>query len=241
MSISNVGDGLKAEDAGWKFRDAVVKEFDTHVRRSVPYYESAQDLIMRISDFFISDSSLIYDIGTSTGEMALKLAERHKNRPDMRVIGIDIEQDMVARAESKRQDRNLDNVLFAVEDVVQSELQPCDLVVAFYTMQFIRPNARQTVFDKIYSNLNWGGAFLLFEKVRGEDARFQDILTSVYTDFKIDQGYSPAEIIGKSKSLKGVLEPFSSQGNLGLLGRAGFSDVMPVFRYACFEGVLAIK
>ena len=77
--------------------------------------------------------------------------------------------------------------------------------------------------------------------MRGADARFQDILTSLYTDYKIEQGYSPDEIIYKSKSLKGRLEPFSTQGNLDMFARAGFKDVTTVFKYLCFEGFLAIK
>jgi tRNA (cmo5U34)-methyltransferase len=81
----------------------------------------------------------------------------------------------------------------------------------------------------------------LFEKVRGADARFQDMMTAIYTDFKLDQGYNPDEIISKSRSLKGVLEPFSTQGNLDLLKRAGFVDVMTIMKWVCFEGFLAIK
>ena len=51
----------------------------------------------------------------------------------------------------------------------------------------------------------------------------------------------PTEIINKSRSLKGVLEPFSTEGNLGLLRRAGFQDIMTVFKYVPFEGFLVIK
>jgi len=82
---------------------------------------------------------------------------------------------------------------------------------------------------------------VIFEKVRGPDARFQDIATAIYTDFKLDRGYTGNEIIAKSRSLKGVLEPFSTAGNLGLLQRAGFVDIMTVMKYVCFEGFLAIK
>ena len=81
----------------------------------------------------------------------------------------------------------------------------------------------------------------MVEKVRGPDARFQDILSQVYIEFKLTQGFSETQIINKSKSLKGILEPFSTKGNLDLLKRAGFKDVLTVFKYACFEGFLAIK
>jgi len=47
--------------------------------------------------------------------------------------------------------------------------------------------------------------------------------------------------VAKARSLKGVLEPFSTLGNLDLLKRAGFVDVISLFKYVCFEGFLAIK
>jgi tRNA (cmo5U34)-methyltransferase len=50
-----------------------------------------------------------------------------------------------------------------------------------------------------------------------------------------------AEIINKSRSLKGTLEPFSTNGNLDMLRRAGFVDIMTVIKYVPFEGFLAIK
>ena len=86
-----------------------------------------------------------------------------------------------------------------------------------------------------------GGAFVIFEKVRSPDARFQDIVSGIYSDYKLAQGYSPEEVIAKSRSLKGVMEPFSTQGNLDMLNRAGFVDVTTIFKWVCFEGFLCIK
>jgi tRNA (cmo5U34)-methyltransferase len=121
------------------------------------------------------------------------------------------------------------------------EIKEADLIICYYTAQFIKTSVRQNLMNSIYEKLNWGGALFLFEKVRGADARFQDILTSLYNDYKLREGYSAEEIIGKSRSLKGVLEPFSTQGNLDMLKRAGFIDINTVQKYLCFEGFLAIK
>jgi tRNA (cmo5U34)-methyltransferase len=111
----------------------------------------------------------------------------------------------------------------------------------YYALQFVPPKFRQSMLDEIYQALNWGGALLQFEKVRGPDARFQDIMTQMYTEYKITQGYSSEDILAKSRSLKRILEPFSTEGNLDLLSRAGFNDIMTVQKYVCFEGFLAIK
>jgi len=53
--------------------------------------------------------------------------------------------------------------------------------------------------------------------------------------------YSPEEIFAKSVSLKGVMEPFSTQGNIDLLKRAGFVGITSVIKNVCFEGFLTIK
>ena len=147
---------------------------------------------------------------------------------------------LLARA-PRRAEQVLDDAFLVAEDARVFPYEQADLIVAYYTMQFVPPRDRQALFDRLYQSLHWGGAFILFEKVRGPDARFQDILTSLYADFKARNGITADEILAKNRSLKGVLEPFSTEGNLGLLQRAGFTDVMSVFRYLCFEGFLAIK
>jgi len=81
----------------------------------------------------------------------------------------------------------------------------------------------------------------MVEKVRGPDARFQDIFNQIYVEYKLSKGYSPNQIVNKSNSLKGILEPFSSKANIDMLKRSGFKDINTVFKYSCFEGYLAIK
>lgn len=239
--MKTVGDGLKAENANWHFGGQVAQQFDSHVSRSVPLYHEGHQLICSLSDFFINNESRCYEIGSSTGALTLKLAKHNQAKTGATFIGMDVEPDMVAQANKNKQAASLKNVEFVHEDAMTFAFDRPDLIVAYYTVQFIRPSLRQQLIDKIYQSLNWGGAFILFEKVRGNDARFQDIVTSLYNDFKLSQGYSPEEIFTKTRSLKGVLEPFSSQGNLDLLKRAGFVDVLSIMKYVCFEGFLAIK
>jgi tRNA (cmo5U34)-methyltransferase len=239
--MTKVGDGLPADRANWKFNGEVVDLFDDHISRSVPLYEEGHDLICDMSDFFIKPDSLCYEVGCSTGTLTLKLAIHNQKKPEARFIGIDIEKDMIKKASGKATKIKGLNVSFIADDVIELEMDNADLIVCYYTIQFINTSVRQKLIDKLYSKLNWGGALLLFEKVHGADARFQDILSALYSDYKIRQGYSADEIIAKSRSLKGVLEPFSTQGNLDMLKRAGFVDINTVQKYLCFVGFLAIK
>lgn len=236
--MSGVGDNIEAPNAGWSFGGEVPRSFDSHVRRSVPLYAEGHDLICRLSDYFLAENSIVYDLGTATGELLRKLAERH-SRPGIRFIGIDRVPEMIAEARNKcAADTRIE---LECSEMTELELEKCDLIISYYTMQFVRPAFRQSVFDRLYERLNWGGALILFEKVRGPDARFQDILTGIYTDYKLEQGYSSDEVIAKARSLKGVLEPFSTQGNYDLLSRAGFKDYLTIMKYVCFEGMVAIK
>ena len=237
--MTNVGDNIVAGNSSWTFGNGVSESFDEHVRKSVPFYNAGHDLICKVSDYFVGEDSVVYELGSSTGELTYKLAKRNEHKKNARFVGIDIELEMTEKARLKV--GSLANVDFIADDILTHDYQKTDFLVSYYTIQFTRPAMRQLLFDRIYERLNWGGAFVLFEKVRAPDARFQDIATGLYTDFKLEQGFNESEIVGKSRSLKGVLEPFSSQGNIDLLKRAGFQDYMTIMKYVCFEGFLAIK
>lgn len=234
----NNGDNISRNNANWSFSKETALNFDSHASKSIPFYEEGHNLISNCSDFFLSNSSICYDIGCSTGSLITKLSQ-HNSEKQIEFFGIEVEPDMANIANSRT--KEFSNITILCEDIMDVELRKCDMIISYYTMQFIKPKIRQIVFDKIYESLNWGGAFLLFEKVRGADARFQDIMSALYVDYKLSKGYTEEQIINKARSLKGVLEPFSSQGNIDLLQRAGFADILPILKYVCFEGLLAIK
>lgn len=240
--MNDVGDKLKAGPGNWKFSGEIVNRFDDHVSKSVPLYYEGHNLICDLAEFFVNDDSLVYEIGCSTGTLSLKMGESLSHKSGVRIIGYDIEKDMVDFAKKKsKQIVSKCNIEFICEDILTADLEAADMIVCYYTVQFIRPSMRQEVINKLYKSLNWGGALILYEKTRGADARFQDILSSLYMDYKLRKGYSPESIVSKSRSLKGVLEPFSTQGNIDMLKRAGFVDINIVQKYISFEGFLAIK
>jgi tRNA (cmo5U34)-methyltransferase len=232
------GDGIHAARAGWSFGGETPQYFDRHIGRSVPNYEAGHRLIEQVSDFFVRRDSVAYEIGTSTGTLLRQLAKRHP--PGTRWIGIDVERAMIEHARGVHSQTSA-NVEYLLADACEVDYEASDFIVSYYTVQFVPPRRRQNLIDLVYKSLNWGGAFVLFEKVRAPDARFQDMMSALYTDYKLENGYSPQEVLGKASSLKGVLEPFSTRGNLDMLQRAGFVDVMTIYKHVCFEGFLAIK
>ena len=232
-----VGNDLRAPNAGWSF-EKVAENFDAHVESSIPLYHEGHELVCQLSDFFVHDDAVVTELGTSTGVLARKLLAHNHRREGLRYVGVDSEPSMLEKARKQCQDERVE---FVHADVADYAIEPSSMVIAYYTLQFVPPRVRQDVFTRIYESLDWGGALVLFEKVRGPDARFQDIAGQIYQEYKLARHFSEAEILNKQRSLKGVLEPFSTQGNLDLMKRAGFEDVTTIMKWVCFEGFLAIK
>lgn len=232
----NVGDNISSDKGRWSFSGKVSKTFDEHVDRSVPFYKEGHQLIVDMQEYFLQEESVCYEIGCSTGSLTKLLSENNTNEKT-KYFGIDNVKEMIEVAETK----NIKNAEFLVEDIATYKLNNSDLILSYYTIQFIKPQLRQDVIDKIYNSLNWGGGFFLFEKVRANDARFQDYFNSSYNEFKLRNNFTESEIFSKTRSLNGVLEPFSSQGNIDMLKRSGFKDIICIFKYLNFQGFLAIK
>ncbi|UKY54135.1 methyltransferase domain-containing protein [Streptomyces inhibens] len=233
-----VGDDLSAGLAGWTFSGGVYRTFDEHIGRSVPMYAECHDLILGLSDFFVRQDSLIYELGSATGTLASQLANRHGSKI-RRIIGIDIEQSMVA--ESERKYGGQPGLEFVEADLLAYRFDPCDFVISYYTLQFLRLEERHDVIKSVYDRMVRGGAFVLFEKVREPNGHLQDLMGQLYADYKLRNGFTPGEIMAKTRSIRSALEPSTSEDNIDALRQAGFRSVGLVHKSLCFEGYLAVK
>ena len=48
------GDNIKAKNAAWSFDGSTYKNFNNHIKKSVPLYKETHDLYLNFSDFFSS-------------------------------------------------------------------------------------------------------------------------------------------------------------------------------------------
>ncbi len=225
-------------DRKWSFgRAQVASNFDVHVANSVPLYHHSHDLICAFAEFYLSEGSLCYDLGCATGRLSARLAACH---PQVTIKAIDIEPRMLARAAATHC-RASANVELLTADITQFEYVTADLMIACYTLQFVKPRLRPALLHKIYRNLQPGGTLLLFEKVIAADAALQEMTALIHTNFKLAHGCQPEQVIAKANSLRGVQQPLTAAANRKMLRAAGFSRVFTVMKYLCFEGYLASK
>lgn len=226
---------IPLKNSGWTFSGTVAKSFDNHIKRSVPYYNEMHEVGLAVSDFFVTNNARVLDIGCSTGTFLNKVKKKLGFKK-LDLVGIDIEKKMIEFAK-----KNSNGIKFSQKDYLKTKFKKQNLITSFFTAQFISSSKRQIFFNKVYKDLLYGGGFLLFEKVRGNDARFNEIMNILYDEFKSEQGFTAKQILDKTRSLKGVMEPFSSRANYQLLKNAGFKDFMTIFKYLNFQGFLAIK
>ena len=210
-----VDKNLKSKRSNWEFDKQIVNKFESHVEKSVPFYNISHEIVLGLSDYFLKKESRFYDIGCSTGSLIHKIYNKNKDKK-IKLIGLDDSKAMIAKANKK-----IKNKLSFINTKLENyKFLKSDMITSLYTIQFIQPKFRQKLFDKIYKSLNWGGAFVLFEKIRGDDARFQDLLTFLYYDFKTSNGLKPNEILNKEISHRSVLEPYTIQANIDFMKRA---------------------
>lgn len=231
-----VGNGISAPSGVWTFGGDTPHAFDRHIRRSVPAYAECHDLILDIADQLVPAGGRCYDLGCSTGTLTASLAERLAPR-GAEIIGVDREPQMIERAGARLE--NAPSTRFLACALEELELEPADVAVCFYTMQFVSPRQRDAVLGRIRSALEPHGALIQFEKVLAPTGRGQEVAEGAYFDFKRRQGFTNDEIAGKTRSLRGVLCPLSAEENYAMLRRAGFGEVIHVFRWLVFDGVVA--
>lgn len=227
------------KESSWEFNEHVTPVFDEHVRQNVPQYDEIHSMITNMSSWFVEKNTNIYDIGTSTGEVINNL--QSKTDDSVSIIGIDTSETMVEKARIRFE--KCKNVSIVCEDILNNKfkLSNSSYTVSMLTMQFISPQDRQEVINKIYEGLNRGGAFILVEKIVGSNARFNDIWTNIYHDMKLSNGLTETEVYNKSRAIRGVLKPFTIEENIEILDNAGFKDVEVFFKWGNFAGFLAIK
>jgi tRNA (cmo5U34)-methyltransferase len=180
----------------------------------------------------------VIEVGCSTGALIQRLARRHAAEP-VEFLGVDVVPEMVDVARERC--RGECNLRIEVVDGRRVDYSDACLVVMYYTLQFIPVWQRQVLVERICREMRPGGALILFEKTRLPDGMLQDICNQIYESFKLEQGIQPEEILGKARSLRGVLEPFTSAENAALVTAAGFARPHVLYRKLAFEGLLAVK
>ena len=217
----------------WEFNEEVAQCFDEHVRQSVFMYDEFHKSIIKMSNWFIEDNTNILDVGTSTGELLMRLPYN----PTCRYIGIDTEEGMINKAQEKLEDK----YELQVGDILNYNIVNCSLITMVLVLQFIKNKDKELALQNIYNSLNEGGAFIFVDKIKTSVLDIHDMYNDLYYDFKRENGLTDTEIIDKNVSLRGVQKCLTVEENLQLMWNVGFRKTDIFLKYNNFVGIIAIK
>jgi tRNA (cmo5U34)-methyltransferase len=228
----------KSINKQFEFDEEVASVFDDMLSRSVPYYKQMQELTIDFALFHLNAHDKVYDLGCSTASTLIELS-KHCPEP-LELIGVDNSQAMLDKARHKCKAFGV-NIEFINSDIHTVCLEPAKLIIANYTLQFIRPLLREKLIKKIYDALVDDGVFIFSEKIISSNKVLNKQCIDEYYKFKKTQGYSEFEIAQKREALENVLIPYTQDENIKMIKDAGFSHCEVLFKWVNFATFIAIK
>jgi tRNA (cmo5U34)-methyltransferase len=225
----------------WAFDEEVSRIFDDMLRRSIPAYETMRRLVFEVGVRFVSERSVIVDLGCSHGEALAPFVDTFGGTA--RYVGVEVSSPMLETCRARFQSEIAAGTLQLLDLDLRDGYPDIDasLTLSVLTLQFTPLEHRTRIVQNVYDHTVDGGAFVMVEKVLGSSARMDRLVTDVHHELKRTNGYSQEEIDRKRLSLDGVLVPVAAEWNEDLLRHAGFRDVECLWRYLNFAAWLAVK
>lgn len=184
----------------WTFENKeVANNFDNHVREQLPWYDLATQSIVHIARHYIPQKGLVYDLGASIGNIGNSI----KN------ILSDRQAEFIAIEKSKEMADiyQCDYGKLIVQDIKDYSYKNFDVCIAFLSLMFVEPKYRPELMENLYSNLNIGGAIIIFDKIESVGGYIGTINYRLTLAEKVKTVKDYKQIIDKELSLEGVQRP----------------------------------
>ena len=218
--------------------------FDEHIDKSIRGYQDLLSDIVSLSRYFVEKETNVYDIGCSTGKLTEAMLKKNQDIEDVHYYGIEVADgfvgDMKSREIKLNSDYSWNKIKFLHEDVRDSMISNASLITSVFTLQFMSMRDRLPMIKKVYNGLNEGGAFIFAEKTIFENAKFQEMITFNFYDYK-RKFFDTKDIMDKEQTLRNIMKPNTWKQIEKYIYDAGFKDVQPFWRNHMFVGAIAVK
>jgi len=227
---------------GFSFNADVVRVFPDMLKRSIPGYQTIIAQTGLLAERYARAQTRLYDLGCSLGATAFAMGPAARSQMDCEIIAVDNSPAMITQCQTHlAASPDRDRIHLLESDINGVAIERASVVAMNFTLQFIPPTERQALMARIGDGLLPGGALVLPEKIRFEDARQQALHTDMYHAFKQANGYSELEISQKRTALENVLIADTLAMHRERLMQAGFSSVEVWFQCFNFASMIALK
>ena len=232
--------------------------FDDHIHKSIRGYDHLRDDVEKISQYFITPNSSVYDLGCSEGTMIRRIMAANTDIDNVNYFGVEGNPtflkhftDADLRGKKKKIIKNDTSTIMinlpcdvrnwkAPERMKRKE-KYSSFMVSMFTLQFIPEADRERMLDDIFNyDLIKGGGFVLCEKVFSPDAKFQNMMDFMYMGYK-RQFFSEEELLDKEQVLRKLAKLDTEETIINNLKKVGFKDIQVFWRNFNFIGLIAIK
>ncbi|WP_417656220.1 carboxy-S-adenosyl-L-methionine synthase CmoA [Pseudidiomarina aestuarii] len=228
--------------ADFVFDANVVEVFPDMINRSVPGYPSILHGIGQLAKRYAQPQSRLYDLGCSLGAATLAMRNVVADLDDIEIIGVDNSPAMVERCQLHVQGyKSQVPVVIRCEDVQTTELSSASVIVMNFTLQFVPPEQRDALIQRIFDALKPGGILLLAEKFHSADAAMDATLIDLHHEFKRANGYSELEISQKRAAIENVMRIDTLERHRDRIQAAGFAHHQIWFQCYNFAAMMAVK
>ena len=207
------------------FDESVASVFSDMIRRSIPGYETIVPmsalLAARHLETLPATRHLTYDLGCSLGASTLALL-RQFSANTLSVVGVDSSPAMIERVNQSVTDPRAQ---FLCGDILEVPLESAGAVILNFTLQFIAPEHRDTLLQRVRHALEPAGVLVVSEKIIFEDPEEQALFDAAHLDYKRANDYSELEISQKRTALENVMILDSDAQHRERFARAGFGTV----------------
>ena len=225
----------------FEFDAQVAGVFDDMIRRSVPLYSEIIKRQVQLIRKFYRPGTVIYDLGCSNGNLGIQLGGCMDGRP-YTMVAVDNSAPMLAVFRERMADTGLEqSITLQCGDIRQATIENASVVVLNFTLQFLPPEDRDALMDRICQGLTSGGILLFCEKITHAHAGVAELQRAFHHAFKRENGYSELEISRKREALEKVLIPEALECHLDRLDRVGFTAMEVWLKWFNFAALIAIK
>ncbi|MCK5639737.1 MAG: carboxy-S-adenosyl-L-methionine synthase CmoA [Gammaproteobacteria bacterium] len=225
----------------FNFDEKVTAVFPDMIRRSVPGYANIIAMLGLFAEEYSQTDSRLYDLGCSLGAATLSM-RHHIQAKNCQIIAVDNSSAMVERCrENLESDLATTPVELICDDILSVAISNASVVVLNFTLQFISPETRLALLQKIHQGMLPGGVLVLSEKIAFNDPVEQQHQEEMHLAFKRANGYSELEISQKRTALENVLVPDTLEQHKSRLSAAGFSHSDVWFQCFNFASLVAHK
>ncbi len=227
------------EISEFAFNENVATVFSDMLKRSVPGYGTVLSFLSLFGKKYAQENSNIYDLGCSLGASSFALAQ-NVDAEDCVVKAYDTSSAMISRFRTLLSEHPLHiPVEIYEEDITEITFERASVTVLNLTLQFVEPEKRLELLERIAAATLPGGVIILAEKLC--DSSENEVMTDLYYDFKRANSYSELEISQKRTALENYLITDSEDVHLERLVAAGFCRPLRWFQTLNFRAYIAWK